>query len=293
MSATRLGISISSRAMFGSWTWYSPLRTAFDCGEGFSLNLLTRIFGVERIMLSHGHSDHIGGLATLVGLRAKIKGDTGKPLAVYYPSDSRQIDRLRQYIELSWSDLPYDLTWHPIGPGFTLQLDQIHRIEAFSMSHQRAATTLGYRIVEERKRLSRDYAGRIIVGKAADPAFNVGAFLGEARKRGEPVDELYSGVPFTYALDQWAMNPEDIRDASLAVMDCTFLSTADRDTEDKAHASLEESARLCKSVGVKHMLACHLSLRNDPRAVIARAAELAAELSMSITVCHPDHVLGL
>ncbi len=286
---SRLGLELSSRAMFASWLWHAPTRTAFDCGEGFSLHMLTRIFGVERVLFSHGHQDHVGGLLSLIGLRAKTKGDTEKPLDIYYPQDNRQFRWLRTYVETSWPRLPYTLRWYPIDASFKLYLDKHHQIEAFPMQHQPNATTLGYRVVEQRSRLSPEWKARVM----AAPQKEIGPMLAAARSAGLPVDEVYHAATFAYCLDNCGFDYSHIQGCDLAIADCTFLTVADRHQDNEAHASLDESVRRCWAVGVKHVVAAHASLRNRMSDVVKRAGELEQELGLKVTVCHPDRVLEL
>ena len=289
---TKLGITLSSRAMFSTWLWHQSTQTLFDCGESVSLNLLTRIFGISRVCISHFHGDHIGGLITLIGLRAKLSGDTGRPLDVYGPVDNAQFKLIREYVAASWPRLPYELRWHPIAPGFTLQLDKSHRIEAFEMKHQKNATTLGYRVVEERRRLKAEYREKIESGQLGGGK-EVGVFLAGLRAKGEVVDEVFHANTFCYCCDHFQLDPSNIAGADTCIMDTTFLDVSDRDPIDIAHASLEESVRLCKSVGVKRVVAAHQSIRNKMSDVVARAEELSKELDIEIVVCHPDRILEL
>lgn len=286
-----IGITLSSRAMFSTWCYHKPSRTLFDAGEGVSLHMLTEIFGIERVMLSHGHADHINGLFSLIGLRAKAKGDRGKPLAVYYPGDNRQFGLIREYIGESWSALPYDLSWHPIKAGDCIKAGKTHSIVSFPMAHQQNTSTLGYRLVETRTGLLPFVRSQIKDGLIE--GVKVGDYLAAARAKGDVVDESRSHTSFVYATDHYDLDDGAIKEADLVIMDCTFLDTADRTPEHQVHASLEESARRCAKWGVHHMVAAHVSIRNDTKAVVARAAELSAELGMPITVCRPEEVLYL
>jgi ribonuclease BN (tRNA processing enzyme) len=40
---------------------------------------------IERVLLTHGHIDHIAGLPPLIWSRAGGMGDNEKPLAIYHP----------------------------------------------------------------------------------------------------------------------------------------------------------------------------------------------------------------
>ncbi|MCJ8329130.1 MAG: MBL fold metallo-hydrolase, partial [Lentisphaeria bacterium] len=80
-----------SKALYSSWHYYAPDRILFDCGEGAALHLKQEIFAVQKIVLSHGHIDHISGLLSFLCLRQSTKGDTEKPLDIYYPEGDRSI----------------------------------------------------------------------------------------------------------------------------------------------------------------------------------------------------------
>src|SRR6478609_8462522 len=80
-----------STAMYSSWFWHAPSRTLFDCGEGVTLFMRNYIFGVERILISHSHADHVNGLLSFIGARNSARGDKEKPLDIYYPHNDKAI----------------------------------------------------------------------------------------------------------------------------------------------------------------------------------------------------------
>ena len=59
-----------SKALYSTWIWYRPDRLLVDCGEGAATALGNHGFAIERILLTHGHIDHVGGLAPLLWARA-------------------------------------------------------------------------------------------------------------------------------------------------------------------------------------------------------------------------------
>lgn len=280
VGVNKQGITISSQAMYSSYCWHQPTRTAFDVGEGFSRDMGARIFGVERVCLSHLHTDHVGGLINLIGLRATTKGDSRKPLDIYAPGDSVQYRLIKDYIAASWPRLPYKLTWYDVAPGFELTLSGGHTLKCFPMEHQRNVMTLGWKVVESRSRLKREHVGKDIRA----------LIMGGMTK--DQLNETYSATTFVYALDHFSLDPADIAGAQLAIMDCTFINAEDR--TDPTHATLEESLALCKGVGVKHMIAAHLSVRYSDRQIdeAVQAAALRYDPS-TFQVCHPSSVLEL
>ena len=45
------------------------------------------IFGIDKVFISHGHYDHIGGLAGMIYARAAARGDKEKALTIFYPKN--------------------------------------------------------------------------------------------------------------------------------------------------------------------------------------------------------------
>ena len=52
-----------SRGMFSNWLWHKPLSLLVDAGEGAQLALGANVFSPSVLAITHGHSDHVLGLA--------------------------------------------------------------------------------------------------------------------------------------------------------------------------------------------------------------------------------------
>jgi ribonuclease Z len=241
-------LEIYSKGLYASWCYHKPSRTLFDCGEGFASYQGNFIYGVERIVISHGHGDHVLGIPSLIGCRNSARGDRKKPLVIYYPHGDRLVESVRDFTKArNDSYLRYDVEWKPIMPGFEIDIGNNQVIQSFEMKHQRRGITLGYRIREKRHKLRPEYVGKDIP---------------ELIKSGVPRNELkvwYTANTFVYALDAFYFDAELVRDADLVVMDCTFVNPEDRD--DDTHFTLQEAYDVCRSVGVKKMIAAHFSPR--------------------------------
>ncbi|MFP4646415.1 MAG: MBL fold metallo-hydrolase, partial [Candidatus Acetothermia bacterium] len=111
-----------SKALYSNWLYYSPDNMLFDAGEGVSSIMGNKSFAVERVLLSHGHADHIAGLIGLVNIRNNAMGDKAKPLTVYYPKDNFHISELMNYLHRTNSNLSYQLEWKPLEPGDVVQV---------------------------------------------------------------------------------------------------------------------------------------------------------------------------
>lgn len=143
---------------FSSWFLYTPARVLFDAGEGLTSRLRNRVFLPEAVFLTHAHLDHVCGLPSFLSARTIMRGDTLKPLTIYFPEGAQaELQSLRAYVDSllrKGTPLP---EWKPIQAD-----DQIVArrwiVEAFKTKH--GVPSLGYRILEPRKRLRSEFNGR-------------------------------------------------------------------------------------------------------------------------------------
>jgi ribonuclease Z len=244
---------IYSKALYSSWVYYSPDRLAFDAGEGISTILGNKVFAIERIFLSHGHADHITGLIGLINIRNSGMGDTEKPLTIYYPEGNWRVLELISYIKRTNRRLKYRLEWVPLRIGdrvevFCGQCDRY--VEAFKTVHSDNETSLGYNIIERRKRLKPEYRDL--------PQEEI-LKLVHAGKR-EEISETYLKKLVSYGGDSIALDPADVFETDILIHDCTFLTEEER--EDYKHATLSEALEVALRAQVQEaLLAVHISSR--------------------------------
>lgn len=254
-------ITCYSLGLYSSFCFHRPSRTLFDVGSGVGCELRNHIFAIERICISHGcHSDHISDLPLLVGLRNSARGDKEKPLDIYYPEDDMAISDYKEFIKRrmgSW--LTYRLNWLPINVGHKIPLDSNHWIESFKLEHTRKSTTLGYKLIEARTRLKPEYR-----------LANIPELLKAGLDKSQ-LNEPYNAITLAYCLDNYRLDTADIVNADLAIMDCSFLSGADRD--EPTHATLEEAVAMCNEARVKQMVAAHFSSRYNKRQIMEAVAK--------------------
>jgi ribonuclease Z len=254
-------ISIASKGLYSSWCYHKSYQTLFDCGEGCATALGNALPGVTAVMCGHAHGDHVLGLPSFIGCRNAAQGTSrneatmaghNKPLTVYYPRDNEEaLNDLLYFCDKRYRHwLRYELTFAPIDVGFELQLGKNVYVKAIAMKHQKNATTLGYVIYENRIRLKAEFRGQDI------PALLKGGLDKST------INETYRANLFAYCLDAYEIvDPKELTDCNNVIMDCTFIDAKDR--TDLTHFTLDEAITLCKSVGVKHMCAAHLSSRYD------------------------------
>ncbi len=244
---------IYSKGLYATWLYYAPDRLAFDAGEGLSCALGNKSFAIERVFLSHGHADHISGLIGLVNIRNSAMGDTEKPLYIYYPKDNWRVLELMAYIARTNSKLDYELAWIPLEAGdrvkvFEGQNDRY--VEAFRTKHTRGEKSLGYNVIEVRKRLKDEYQG------LSEP--EIRQLVKELGR-----EELMTSYPqklFSYGGDSAPLEPDLVRETEILCHEATFLKEEDR--ENLTHSTLEEAIGVACQAGVKRELfVFHISSR--------------------------------
>src|SRR5215218_6508387 len=148
-----------SRALYSNWLWHRPLRLLVDTGEGVALALGTNVYTPSTVAITHGHSDHVLGLAGLAGARRFGKGAPDKPWTVVYPAGSTGVESVRQLIADMWRGVLFPITWVPVAPGERHALDGTRTLEAFSVTHGSPEPAFGYRVLESRRRLRAEHDG--------------------------------------------------------------------------------------------------------------------------------------
>ncbi|HUT36678.1 MAG TPA: MBL fold metallo-hydrolase [Planctomycetota bacterium] len=264
-----------SKAMYATWFFYRPARILLDAGEGVSAALGNVVFAIEKVFLSHGHYDHIGGLPGLLQSRRSARGDKEKPLEVYYPTGDELIGVQRQYVEGLTYRVGYDLSWHPLEPEQRVPLgagrDRGYLVP-FRVRHGSRSLALGYRVMEERKRLRARYAGL---------AEHEIAQLARTVPR-EELSEVYEKILLAYTGDTMPVDPDVVREAEVLMHEATFLSAEDRDAP--GHTTVEEALRVAVAAGVKLLVLFHVSSRYPRHETERRAREMASRMAPGLPV---------
>jgi len=264
-----------SKAMYATWFFYRPARILLDAGEGVSAAMANFVFAIEKVFLSHGHYDHIGGLPGLLQSRRSARGDKEKPLEVYYPAGDELIAVQRHYVEGLTYRVGYDLSWHPLEPGQRVPLgtgrDRGYLVP-FRARHGGRAPALGFNVLEERKRLSARYAG-LPEHEIAQAARSVPR---------EELMEAYEKILLAYTGDSAPVDPDLVREAEVLMHEATFLAAEDRDAA--GHATVEEAIRVAVAARVRLLVLFHVSSRYPGREVEQRTRALASAIAPELPI---------
>lgn len=280
-----LGTSASApsvdRGLSASLIAFRERRFLVDCGEGTQRQLLRSGLGFKRlnkVLLTHGHLDHILGLGGLVSTFARW--DSVPSLTIY--GGSWALSRVRDLMDvvLRGDEPALKLDYVEITPGVIWE-DERTVITAFPVYHRgpgcfgfvfegksrrpflaRIAEALGVPAGPERKRLVRGESVVLPSGLVVEPDHVLG----------EPIP----GAKLVYVGD--AGRVEDLvdyaRDAHALIIEATYLSR-DADMAVRfGHITAAQSATLAKEANVRCLFLVHISRRYPAREILREASEI-------------------
>jgi len=258
-----------SRALYSNWLWHRPLQLLIDAGEGLPLALGTSVYAPSVVAITHGHSDHVLGLPGFVGARRFGKGASDKVYTVIHPSRSSGIDAVRQAINTLWAGVNFPIDWIALEPGGTHSLDSKRTLEAFAVTHVAGEPSMGYRVLESRRRLTAEHAG-----KPTDEIERL------AKRQGrDSLMEPFEHVLFVHSGDAMPIDVATAMDADLLVHDATFLEAGDR--RELVHATSGEALELARAARVGALVLNHLSIRYERPMAIDRLRQQVARSGFS------------
>jgi ribonuclease Z len=278
-----LGTSASApsvqRGLSAALVLVNEHRFMIDCGEGTQRQLLRSGLGfrrLDKILLTHGHLDHIlglGGLASTLG-----RWEALEELNIY--AGAPALARVHALMEVVFGpgQIPNaGVALNLMQPGLLFE-DRTFTLTVFPVQH-RGPDCFGFCFEEKSRRpflaekaealgiphgpVRRDLAAGIPVtlpdGRTVDPA----AVLGEPQRGARLV--FVGDVSHTGPLHAVAA------EADVLAIEATYLE-ADRElARQHGHITATAAARLARNAGVRHLVLHHVSRRYAAQDVLAEA----------------------
>lgn len=247
-----------------------------DCGEGTQRQILqsgTGFKNLSKILLTHGHLDHILGLGGL--LSTFLRWEAIEELNIFGGrSTLDRVHALVYEVVLRGNQPPMPLNLHEIKPGTFFEADDF-TVAAFPVTH-RGPDCLGY-VFEGRAR-------RPFLPEKADA---LGVPFGPERrklvegesialpngKRVEPDDvlgPLTKGAKLVVVGDTGRTDNllEVARDADALVIEATYLEEETDMARQFSHMTARGAAELAVKANVKKLILTHISRRYREKDVI-------------------------
>ncbi len=278
-----LGTSASApsakRGLAGQIVSHNEYRFLIDCGEGTQRQILQSGVGFKRltrVLLTHGHLDHILGLAGL--LSTFLRWEAIEELEIYGGrSTLDRVHTLLYDVVLRGNQPPMPLKMRELKPGIFFEADDF-TVTAFAVSH-RGPDCLGFVFEEKAHRpFLSDKADMLGVPFGPERSQLVSGrtiTLGDGRKvKPEAVlGTLERGVKLVVVGD--AGKTEDLvevcRDADGLVIESTYLEEEAELASQFSHLTARQGAELALKASVKQLILTHLSRRYREKEVMAEA----------------------
>ena len=254
-------------------------RFLIDCGEGTQRQILRAGVGFKRlnqIFLTHGHLDHILGLAGLVS--TFLRWEVMDEIEIYGTQHTleRVHDLIFGVVLRGYRGKP-PVILHDLKPGLFYQNEKF-TVSAFPVEH-RGSDSLGYHFCEKSRRpflpekaeglkippgpWRRELVGGKTITLPDGRIIEPDQVLGKARKGTSLVvvgdvgraDKLLSYV----------------KDADGLVIESTYINEEKALANQFGHLTAAEAATLAKEAGVKELFLTHLSRRYRERDILEEA----------------------
>jgi ribonuclease Z len=281
-----LGTSASApsakRGLSAQIVKHDEYRFLIDCGEGTQRQILQSGIGfkqLNRILLTHGHLDHILGLGGLMS--TFMRWEAIEELEIF--GGKSALERVRTLIDdvvLRGANPPMMLQYREIGPGVLFETDDFS-LAAFPVTH-RGPDCLGYMFEEKARR-------PFLPEKATE----LGVPFGPVRR------QLVEGQSITLENGK-VVSPEDVlgplqrgtklmvvgdtgrtddllpyaQGADALVIESTYLDEEIDMARQFSHMTAKGAAELAVKAGVKQLILTHISRRYREKDVLAEAQSI-------------------
>ncbi len=232
------------------------LDVCFDMGQCPRAALSAKFCAV-----SHGHMDHVGGLAYYCSQR-RFQG-MGDATIVCDERIAPAIHRMMAgFVDLERQKTPYNLV--ALAPEQMVEIKNNFFLRGFHTEH--TAPSMGFTIIEKRSKLRPEYA-ELPQEK-----------LKELKDRGVEITRILE-IPHIAYLGDTQPGPhlirEDVRKAQIVISECTFFEAEHKDRAKVGmHLHLDDIAEWLGVLECQALVLIHVSRRTDLGIARRRLSEL-------------------
>ena len=278
-----LGTSASApsahRGLSGHIVSHNEFRFLVDCGEGTQRQILQSGKGFKRltrVLLTHGHLDHILGLGGL--LSTFLRWEAIDEFEIYGTKGTLERVRTLLYdVVLRGKNPPMPLRLVEIQPGVIFEAEDF-TVTAFPVFH-RGIDSLGYVFEEKARRpflAEKADALGVPFGPERRDLVNGKAITLPDGKRITPdlvLGDLEPGSKLVLVGDTGKIdNLIDVcKDADAVVIESTYLDEEADMAKQFSHLTAKMAAELARKAGVKKLILTHISRRYRGKDVLAEA----------------------
>ncbi|OQY90881.1 MAG: ribonuclease Z [Anaerolineae bacterium UTCFX1] len=278
-----LGTSASApsarRGLAAQVVKHDEYRFLVDCGEGTQRQILQSGLGfknLNRILLTHGHLDHILGLGGL--LSTFLRWEAIEELEIF--GGRSTLDRVHDLlygVVLRGVQAPMPLKLTEVKPGIIFEANDFS-VSAFPVAH-RGPDCFGYAFEEKARRPflpeKADALGVPFGPERRELVAGREIALPDGRRiaPNEVLGVLQMGAKLVIVGDTGKTSNllEVCRNADALVIESTYLEEEAEMAKQFAHLTARQSAELAVKAGVKKLILTHISRRYREKDVLREA----------------------
>jgi len=288
-----LGTSASApsarRGLSAQIIQHDEYRFLVDCGEGTQRQILQAGVGfrhLTRVLLTHGHLDHILGLGGL--LSTFLRWEAIEELEIF--GGRSALDRVHDLlygVVLRGNQPPMPLQFRELKPGTFFDAKDF-AVTAFAVSH-RGPDCLGYTFEERARRpflpQKADQLGIPFGPERRDLVEGRALVLGDGRRitPDDVLGPLQKGTKLVVIGDTGKTDDlvEPCRDADALVIESTYLNEEAEMAHQFSHLTAQQAAELAVRANVRQLILTHISRRYREKDVLKEAQAIHPNVSVA------------
>lgn len=278
-----LGTSASApsihRGLSAQMVMYEAHRFLIDCGEGTQRQILRSGLGFKRlnkILLTHGHLDHILGLGGLAS--TLVRWEAMEALDIWGGRWTlERVSDLLFGVVLQAARLPVDIHLHELD-AHTIFTDKDFTLSAFPVSH-RGADAYGFLFEEASRRpFLNDLANQLGVPSGPERRELVAGNAitladGTVIQPDQVLGEAIPGTRMVYIGDVGEVDSlrDIVQGVDALVIEATYLDIEADMARKFGHLTARKAAEFARDAGVSNLILTHLSRRYRERDILSEA----------------------